>query len=233
MGETTEEEYGFIDKYWVICIAVLVIAINIGCRIKDSIASRDYDRTSGVVVSVRSETTPIFYGRYYHFYSEQTSRYTTIEYKVPDSYDVEWFEVEFEWRYLAKGDTIPVMYKPEGYDYVQYPARRDWITGAWLDARKDYNTPLIIGIIMIAPGIGYMYVIGAMKPRFRNSWIVISVAGLLIGGIATYCYGRLIIEGGEMAEEAFHGEIIGLFLTLFSFLFMIKMHQLTKLKEKK
>ena len=222
-----KEDYGFILKYWIFCIAVVIICINIGCRVNDAIKSKEYERTEGTVVSLRSEKKTIsqkgYYAGRYHFYEEGTSRYATIEFETDDSDHGEHFEVEFGNRYFREGDTIPVMYKSEGRSVSEYPAKRDWITGAWLDARKDYNTPLIIASLIILAGVGYLYLIGVLKPRFKNSRKVITAAGMLSGVILIVLCRNIYVAGGEMADEGFTGFIVGIMLALFSLALAIKM----------
>lgn len=227
-----EEKYSFIEKYWIFCIAFIIICINVGCRISDSVSSRDYKRTEGTVISIRSEKTTISTGGYYagryHVHEEGISRYATIEYKTDDRYYETRFSIKFDHRFFHTGDILQIMYKSENGNIVEYLAKRDWITGAWLDARKDYNTPLIISIVIIIAGIGYLYLINVLKPRFKNSWIVISIAGMLSGVIISFLCSKICREGSEMADEAFTGLIVGMNLVLFSFFFMIKMREISR-----
>ena len=111
-----KEDYGFFEKYWIICIAVIIVCINIGCRIKDGIANRAYETV----------------------------------------------------------DTLIVMYDPDNLYDERYLAKRDWISGEWLDLEKNYDSPLIIAGIVLTAGIVYLYLIGAAKPIFKNSWMVFS-----------------------------------------------------------
>ena len=57
-----KEDYGFFEKYWIICIAVIIACINIGCRIKDGIANQNYEIAEGMVTSITSETATIEIG---------------------------------------------------------------------------------------------------------------------------------------------------------------------------
>ena len=229
-----KEKYNFIEKYWIFCIAFIIICINIGCRISDSVSSSDYERTEGTVISIRSEkgtiTTGGYYAGRYHFYEEGVSRYATIEYYPGDRYYGERFEVKFDHRFFHKGDTLQVMYKLEGRSIKDnYLAKCDWITGAWLDAEKDYNTPMIISIVIIFAGIGWLYLINVLKPLFKNSWKVISIIGMLFGILLVKACSKICMEGSEMADEAFTCLIIGINLILFSFIFMIKMREISRL----
>ena len=54
-----KEDYGFFEKYWIICIAVIITCISIGCRIKDGIANQNYEIVEGMVTSITSETATI------------------------------------------------------------------------------------------------------------------------------------------------------------------------------
>ena len=225
-----KEDYYFIEKYWILCIAFIIICINIGCRIRDSVSSREYEMAEGTVISVKTVKINRTYGRYYHF-KMADSEYATIEYKPAEHYYKERFEINAGNRFFHKGDQLPVMYRMVEYDIVEYPAKQDWITGAWLDAGKDYNTPLMIAVMFVIAGIGYLYLIGVLKPKFKNSWIVISIAGMLSGVmLAVYNY-KILSEGSEISDEPIVGFFIGILLAFFSFVFMNKMRGISRWKE--
>lgn len=221
-----KEEYGFLEKYWVICIAVVIVCINIVCRIKDGIANREYEISEGKVVSITSETATLEQGGYYagryHVHKNGKVYYAEIEYRPRDSYWDKHFRVKCELRHFDMGDPVTVMYDPDNIYDESYLAKKDWITGAWLVAEKDYNTPLMIAAVIVAAGIAYLYLIGVKKLRFKNSWMVISSAVLVSGAVLmVWCFMKLT-EGGEMADEAFTGLIIGIALVLLSSVFVAK-----------
>ena len=93
----------FIEKYWILCIAFIIICINIGCRIRDSVSSREYEMAEGTVISVKTAITNGTYGRYYHF-KMADSEYATIEYKPAEHYYKERFEINAGNRFFHKGD---------------------------------------------------------------------------------------------------------------------------------
>lgn len=222
-----KEEYSFIEKYWILCIAFIIICINIGCRISDAVSSRDYEMAEGTVISVKTEKTNATYGRYYHF-KMADSEYVTIEFKPAGRYYAERFELNAGNRFFHKGDQLTIMYRMEEHYIAEYPAKQDWITGAWLDAGKDYNTPLMIAVMLIIAGIGYLYLIGVMKPKFKNSWIVISIAGILSGVILVMYNYKILSEGSEISDEPLIGLFIGILLAFFSFVFMNKMRGISR-----
>ena len=185
----------------------------------------------GTVISVRTEKTTKHYGRYYNFSADRITEYATIEYKPAGSYFEERFAINAGNRFFHEGDQLPVMYRMEEHDIVEYLAKQDWITGAWLDAWKDYNTPLLIAAMMIIAGIGYLYLIKVMNPRFKNSWIVISIAGMLSGVFLVMFHLKILTEGREITDEPFVGFFVGILLTFFSFILMSKMREISRRKE--
>ena len=215
-----KEDYGFFEKYWIICIAVIITCINIGCRIKDGIANQNYEIVEGMVTSITSETATIETGGYYagryHTHQNGIVYYAEIEYRPHDSYWDEHFRVKCGMRNYDIGDTVTVMYDPDNKYHEGYLVKKDWITGEWLDLEKDYNSPLIIAGMLLFAGIAYLYLIGAMKAHFKNSRMVLSISVLVFGLIlAAFCY-KLMDEGGEMADEALTGFFAGIVLALFS-----------------
>lgn len=222
------EEFNFFEKYWIFSIAFLIICINIGCRISDSVSSREYEMTEGTVIHARTEKTTFYGGRLNQTF-DIYSTYVTIEFKPAGRYYAEHFPLSTGNMLFGKGDHLPVMYKMEKTNIIVYPAKRDWITGAWLDARKDYNTPLLIAAMTIIAGIRYLYLIKVLKPRFKNSWIVTSIAGMLSGVILTVIHLKIFIDNSEMTYEPYIGSLIGVFLIYFSFTYMIKMHKKSRL----
>lgn len=76
------------------------------------------------------------------------------------------------------------------------------------------------------------YMMGVLKLHFKNSWKVISIGGMLFGVILTVFCDKILLEGGEMADEAFTGYVVGIMLTFFLFIFMIKIREITRQKEK-
>ena len=215
-----KEDYGFFEKYWIICIAVIITCINIGCRIKDGIANQNYEIVEGMVISITSETATIETGGYYagRYHTHQNGKvyYAEIEYRPHDSYWDKHFSVKCGMRNYDIGDTVTVMYNPDNKYHEEYLVKKDWITGEWLDLEKDYNSPLIIAGMLLFAGIAYLYLIGVMKTHFKYSWMVLSISVLVFGLIlAAFCY-KLMDEGGEMADEALTGFFAGIVLALFS-----------------
>ena len=45
------------------------------------------------------------------------------------------------------------MYNADNIYDERYLAKKDWITGKWLDLEKDYNSPLIIAVMFLFAGI--------------------------------------------------------------------------------
>lgn len=216
-----KEDYGFFEKYWIICIAVIITCINIGCRIKDGIANQNYEIVEGMVTSITSETATIETGRY-HIHENRKVYYAEIEYRPHDIYWDKHFSVKCGMRNYDIGDTVTVMYNPDNKYHEGYLVKKDWITGEWLDLEKDYNSPLIIAVMLLFAGIAYLYLIGAMKAHFKDSWMVLSISVLVFGLIlAAFCY-KLMDEGGEMADEALTGFFAGIILALFSSVFIAK-----------
>ena len=220
-----------ISYYWVFCIAAAIMIINITCRITDSQAVSDYIKTEGVVTGIRSETATLntggYYGRQYHFYEKGDVYHAKISFKYIDGSQTESFDVRFENRVFHKDDTVPVMYNTE-YSKKPYLAKRDWITGAWLNAGKDYNTPLIIALMLILFGIYYLFLTGLLKARFKYSGIVLSLSGILIGiSLSTFCI-KVYQAGGEMADEALTGFFAGILLTFFSAVYFLKKHKIRR-----
>ena len=221
-----KEDYGFFEKYWIICIAVIITCINIGCRIKDGIANQNYEIVEGMVTSITSETATIEIGGYraghYHTHRNGKVYYAEIEYRPHDIYWDEHFRVKCGMRNYDIGDTVTVMYNPDNIYDERYLVKKDWITGEWLDLEKDYNSPLIIAGMLLFAGIAYLYLIGAMKAHFKDSGMVLSISVLVFGLIlAAFCY-KLMDEGGEMADEALTGFFAGIVLDLFSSVFIAK-----------
>ena len=111
-----KEDYGFFEKYWIICIAVIITCINIGCRIKDGIANQNYEIVEGMVTSITSETATIETGGYYagryHIHRNGKVYYAEIEYRPHDSYWDKHFRVRCGMRNYDIGDTVTVMYNP-------------------------------------------------------------------------------------------------------------------------
>ena len=215
-----KEDYGFFEKYWIICIAVIITCINIGCRIKDGIANQNYEIVEGMVTSITSETATIETGGYYagRYHTHQNGKvyYAEREYRPHDSYWDKHFEVKCGMRNYDIGDTVTVMYDPDNKYHEGYLVKKDWITGEWLDLEKDYNSPLIIAVMLLFAGIAYLYLIGVMKTHFKYSWMVLSISVLVFGLIlAAFCY-KLMDEGGGMADEALTGFFAGIVLALFS-----------------
>ena len=82
-----KKDFGFFIKYWIFCIAVIIVCINIFCRVKDAIASREYEKSDGTVASVRTGTATFKEGGYRgHSYTYRNGdvHYATIEYKTAD-----------------------------------------------------------------------------------------------------------------------------------------------------
>ena len=230
-----KEDYGFFEKYWIICIAVIIVCINIGCRIKDGIANRDYETVDGTVSSITSETATLETGGYYagryHTHQNGEVYYAEIEYRPLDSNRYKHFRVKCGIRDYDIGDTLIVMYDPDNLYDERYLAKRDWITGEWLDLEKNYDSPLIIAGMVLTAGIVYLYLIGAAKPIFKNSWMVFAVAMLVFGLIlAAFCF-KIMDEGSVMADEALTGFIAGIILVLFSSVFVAKIPGRLRKKE--
>ena len=221
-----KEDYGFFEKYWIICIAVIIACINIGCRIKDGIANQNYEIAEGLVTSITSETATIETGGYYagRYHTHQTGKayYAEIEYRPHDSYWDKHFKVKCGIRNYDIGDTVTVMYNPDNIYDERYLAKKDWITGKWLDLEKDYNSPLIIAVMFLFAGIAYLYLIGVMKAHFKNSWMMFLISVLVFGLILVAFCNKLMNEGGEMADEALTGFFAGIILVLFSTVFIAK-----------
>ena len=221
-----KEDYGFFEKYWIICIAVIIACINIGCRINDGIANQNYEIVDGMVTSITSETATIETGGYYagRYHTHQNGKvyYAEIEYRPHDSYWDKHFRVKCGIRNYAIGDTVTVMYNPDNIYDERYLAKKDWITGKWLDLEKNYNSPLIIAVMFLLAGIAYLYLIGVNKAHFKNSWMVFSISVLVFGMILVAFCNKLMNEGGEIADEALMGFFAGIILVLFSSVFIAK-----------
>ena len=221
-----KEDYGFFEKYWIICIAVIIACINIGCRIKDGIANQNYEIAEGMVTSITSETATIETGGYYagRYHTHQNGKvyYAEIEYRPHDSYWDKYFRVKCGIRNYNIGDTVTVMYNADNIYDERYLAKKDWITGKWLDLEKDYNSPLIIAVMFLFAGIVYLYLIGVMKAHFKNSWMMFSTSVLVFGLILVVFCNKLMNEGGEIADEALTGFFAGIILVLFSSVFIAK-----------
>ena len=221
-----KEDYGFFEKYWIICIAVIIACINIGCRIKDGIANQNYEIAEGMVTLITSETATIETGGYYagryHTHQNGEVYYAEIEYRPHNSCWDKHFRVKCGIRNYDIGDTVTVMYNPDNIYDERYLVKKDWITGKWLDLEKDYNSPLIIAVMFLLAGIAYLYLIGVMKAHFKNSWMVFSISVLVFGLILVAFCNKLMNEGGEMADEALTGFFAGIILVLFSSVFIAK-----------
>lgn len=221
-----KEDYGFFEKYWIICIAVIIACINIGCRIKDGIANQNYEIAEGMVTLITSETATIETGGYYagryHTHQNGEVYYAEIEYRPHNSCWDKHFRVKCGIRNYDIGDTVTVMYNPDNIYDERYLAKKDWITGKWLDLEKDYNSPLIIAVMFLLAGIAYLYLIGVMKAHFKNSWMMFSISVLVFGLILVAFCNKLMNEGGEMADEALTGFFAGIILVLFSSVFIAK-----------
>ena len=221
-----KEDYGFFEKYWIICIAVIIACINIGCRINDGIANQNYEIVDGMVTSITSETATIETGGYYagRYHTHQNGKvyYAEIEYRPHDSYWDKHFRVKCGIRNYAIGDTVTVMYNPDNIYDERYLAKKDWITGKWLDLEKNYNSPLIIAVMFLLVGIAYLYLIGVKKAHFKNSWMLFSISVLVFGLILVAFCNKLMNEGGEIADEALMGFFAGIILVLFSSVFIAK-----------
>ncbi len=222
-----KEDYGFLEKYWVICIAVIIVCINVGCRIKDGISNRDYEIAEGKVTSITSETATIENGGYYagrlHTHQNGLVYYAEIEYTPHDSNRNKHFRVKCGIGSYDTGDTVTVMYNPDTICDERYLAERDWVTGKWLDQEKDYNSPLIIAVVVLIAGILYLYLIGVKTSHFKNSMLISSVVVLVFGlMLVAFCF-KLMNEGSMMADEALTGFFSGIILVLFSSVFIAKM----------
>lgn len=125
-------------------IAVIILAINLFCRVTDAIESKDYIQVTGTVTDTYTTSSWNAGKRSYTYhvqveYQRKGWAGTSSVSEVHSSYA------------LSEGDEVPVLYKKNSLS-KDYIAKKDWLTGAYLPARKWYNVPFVIGVVLFVLG---------------------------------------------------------------------------------
>ncbi len=135
-------------------IALIIIGINMICRVVDSHKYDDYEHTHGTVVEfITSETRTSF--RHRRRYS--TSYSIAVEYN-PRGYDETLIIRDSnDWYMFYRRGTVLRVYYDEDDPEEALLAKKDWLTGLYLPCEINYYIapyvsllPTIIGIYLIA-----------------------------------------------------------------------------------
>lgn len=126
-------------------VAAIIIGINLFLRISDAKKSAEYKHVDGVVSSIVTRRT--YYARKYRYETTVSVRYspegTGLNEFVSYSGSVSYF--------IKEGDVCRVYYddlKP----WEAYAAEKDWLTGGYVHAGREYNIPLVIAAVIIIFG---------------------------------------------------------------------------------
>lgn len=139
-----DEKFNRAFGKWMFIIAVIILCINVICRIADAGKSREYLQVMGTVTMEQTTSEWRAGKRSYKYmiwvdYQPQGHPLTEV---ITESYSFDLF---------SKGDTVPVLYQKDAV-YKAYVAKKDWMTGAYLPVSKNYNIPLIISVILFVIG---------------------------------------------------------------------------------
>lgn len=139
---------------WMIIIAIAILGINIICRLAGVQKSKEYVQVTGYVTKIQESTELVRAGNRMTYESDymvwinfQPVGWTHEDGIVENYVDDIW----------SVGDTVAVLY-PKDALYDAYAAKKDWLTGGYLPARKDYDLPLIIAAILFVVGVVFMTV---------------------------------------------------------------------------
>ena len=126
-------------------VAAIIIGVNLFLRIYDAKKSAEYKHVDGVVSSIDTRRT--YYARKYRYETTISVKYsleeTGLNYFVSYSGSTSYF--------TKKGDVFRVYYddlKP----WEAYVAEKDWLTGGYVHAGREYNIPLVIAAVIIIFG---------------------------------------------------------------------------------
>ncbi|MBQ8117575.1 MAG: hypothetical protein IJ147_05900 [Lachnospiraceae bacterium] len=151
---TNIEEDKFVKTVgrWILTIAAIILGVNIICRGVDAVKSKSYMKVTGTVT--KTQTTEQWThagGRSF----EVPTYHVWVKYQIPvrTTTMTETLTENHTRRMFSKGDEVLVLYDKNAY-YNAYIAKKDWMTGAYLPAGKNYNAPLIASLIL--GGIGFL-----------------------------------------------------------------------------
>ena len=126
-------------------VAAIIIGVNLFLRIYDAKKSAEYKHVDGVVSSIDTRRT--YYARKYRYKTTVSVRYspegTGLNEFVSYSGSVSYF--------IKEGDVCRVYYddlKP----WEAYAAEKDWLTGGYVHAGREYNIPLVIAAVIFIFG---------------------------------------------------------------------------------
>ena len=123
-------------------IAAVIIVVNLFVRFYDIHKSADYKHVDGVVSSIDKQS---------HYYARKRRYKTTVSVIYsPEGTDMNYFVSNsgFMMQFAKKGDVYRVYYK-ESNPRDAYIAEKDWLTGRYVHAGRDYNDALIITAVLL------------------------------------------------------------------------------------
>ena len=145
-----------------IVAAVLIICINMLCRVSGSRKGIGYEYVDGVVTKwVEKKSYPFGVKRPSYDYT------IWVEYDpVGASHTYTMIDYSHAYEYVRKGDILRVYYRADDPDEA-FTAKKDWLTKEYLPAENDYNIPLIISVPLILIGI-YFFIDDEKQKKKRS-----------------------------------------------------------------
>ena len=162
----TLERLGFGNQHlWgagFLFIAFMIIVINMVCRVVDSHKYDEYEYTVGTVVKFTSYKTPrtgVRRSSYDYYYSIEAEYYVDgydKAFKISDSGDA--------YMFFRKGKELRIYYEADAPGRA-FITKKDFLTGLYLPAEKQYYQPLYFSLFPTI--IGIYLIVDYMKARKR------------------------------------------------------------------